>query len=40
MELQTCLEASMSLANAVIPVGETIGANVPYTGAGLAYKTP
>ena len=40
IELQTCLEDSRSLPNAIIPLGETIGAKVPYTGVGLAYKIP
>ena len=40
MELQTCLEDSMSLPKAIIPSGETIGAKVPYIGVGLAYKMP
>ena len=40
MELQTCLEDSMSLPKAIIPSGETIGAKVPYIGVGLAYKIP
>ena len=40
IELQTCLEDSGSRPNATIPSGETIGASVPYTGVGLAYKMP
>ena len=40
MELQTCLEDSISLPNAITPPGETIGANVPYIGVGSAYKIP
>ena len=40
MELHTCLEDSISRPKATTPSGETIGANVPYSGAGLEYKIP
>ena len=40
MELQTCLEDSISLPNAITPPGDTIGEKVPYIGVGSAYKIP